>query len=319
MGIVGVGVMGGYHARVATHLDGCRVVGVYDADHARAEKVAELNGVSAYAQLPALCAAVDAVVIATPTKTHAETAAACLRAGCHVLLEKPLALSLPEAEKLEAVSRQSDRLLMVGHVERYNPAFAVLQTLLNPAELFACELRRMSTAPGRDQSADVIYDLMIHDCDLVLACTQSPVVGVSAMGQRVRGGLIDHVTALVQFANGAVATLTASAVSQERSRMARLFTRTAQFTVDFAAREVFIHRHGRSSYFDDEGQYYLASQMEQILVPQQESLVREHEHFLHCIRTGAVPATNATAALAAVRLADAIQAQVQAQLATPID
>jgi predicted dehydrogenase len=296
-------------------LPGCDLVGIYDADPARAEAVAQQHGAQAYTSMSALCAAVDGVIVATPTVTHAEVATACLQAGCHVLLEKPIAATVEEAEALVAFSRTCDRVLMIGHVERYNPAVTAALSLVAPTELFACELQRLSTAPGRDRSADIIFDLMIHDIDLVLAFAQSPVQSIQAMGHCLRGDLIDHVTALVRFASGVTATLTASAVSQERIRRARLFGQSAQFSIDFASREVSIHRQGQSSIAQADGQYFLASQVEQLLVPNREPLAVEQDHFLHAIRTGSTPMTSAEAGLQALQLAHAIQTAVHTQLA----
>ncbi|MHB9026390.1 MAG: Gfo/Idh/MocA family protein [Armatimonadota bacterium] len=314
VGIIGTGVMGGHHTRVAAMLQGLELVGIYDADRVRAGVVAQQYGIEAFPSQQALCDAVEAVIIATPTVTHAEVATACLQAGCHVLLEKPIAASLAEAEALAALSAATDRVLLIGHVERYNPAVTALLPLLNQQELFACELQRLSTSMGRDRSADIIFDLMIHDLDLALAFTGSPVDSVNAMGHRIRSGLIDHVAALLHFENGVTATLTASGVSQERVRQARLYTQNAQFTVNFASREVWIHRHGQSSIAQENGQYYVTSQVEQILVANREPLVIEQEHFLQAIRDGIPPLTGASAGLQALRLAYEIQRCVNEQL-----
>jgi predicted dehydrogenase len=311
--IVGTGVMGGHHTRVAAMSRDCTLVGIYDASAERAEQVARQHGVQAFTSLEEACAAADAVIVATPTNTHAEVAERCLRAGCHVLLEKPIAATVAEAEALVAYSTTVDRVLMIGHVERFNPAVTVLLSLLKPEEIIACELQRLSTTPGRDRSADIIFDLMIHDLDLVAAFTQSEVAAVAAMGHCVRSALIDHVTAMLRFARGATATLTASSISQERVRRARIFTQHALFTVDFASREVWIHRHGKSSLAAEDGQYLLSSQVEQILVPPKEPLAVEQEHFFQAIRTGTAPLTSAEVGLAVLRTAYAIQTQVHAQ------
>jgi predicted dehydrogenase len=317
IGVIGTGVMGGHHTRVAAMLQGCQLAGIYDTDMARAGEIARQYGIMAYRTLDELIESVNAVIVATPTVTHAQIATKCLQAGCHVLLEKPIAASVEEAEELCALSRRSDCILMIGHVERFNPAVTTLLSLFDPQELFSCELHRLSTSPGRDRSADTIFDLMIHDLDLVLAFTKSNAVSVTAMGHRVRSALIDHATALLRFESGVTATLTASTVSQERVRKARLFSQNAQYNVDFANREVWIHRHGTSSIAQENGQYYLASQVEQIIVPSREPLVVEQEHFLHAIRSGTPPLTHAEAGLQALRLAYTIQARVNEQLLQP--
>ncbi len=316
IGIAGTGVMGGHHTRVAASLPHCRLTGIYDVDSDRARQVAEQFGATVFASLEDLCAAADGIIIATPTNTHAEVASICLRAGRHVLLEKPIAATIAEAEALVALANTRDRMLMIGHIERYNPAVSTTLSLLDHQELFACELQRLSISQGRDCSADIIFDLMIHDIDLALAFAQAPVIAVSAMGHRLRGELIDHVTALLRFENGIIATLTASWLSQERVRRARLFTRSAQFAVDFASREVNIHRQGQSSIAANNGLYHMASLVEQLLVPNKEPLAIEQEHFLACIRTHTQPITDGEAGLQALRLAYTIQERVNEQLST---
>jgi len=289
--------MGGHHARVAAMLPGYTLTGIYDTDSARAQCVAAQYDITAFRSREELCAAVEAVIIATPAATHAGIAAACLRAGCHVLLEKPIAVTAAEAEELVALHQTTDRVLMIGHVERFNPAVATLLSVLAPEEIIAADAMRLSTTPGRDRSADVIFDLMIHDIDLALACVQSLPARVEAMGHRVNGSLIDHAAALIRFDNDATFSLTASMVSHERMRKLRVLTRAEQYTVDCATREVWVQRPG-------------AALPEQLSVPAHDPLEREQEHFLHAIRTGLEPITSAEAGLQAVRIAEMIQMSI---------
>ena len=315
VGVIGTGVMGGHHTRVAATLPGCQLLGIHDLDTTRAAQVADQFGVTAYATLPALCDAVDAVIVASPTSTHARVAGACLQAGCHVLVEKPIDSDVAAAEELLETWKRTDRVLMIGHLERFNPAVTVLRALLAREDVFAMEFQRLSPTPPRDRSADIIFDLMIHDLDLVSALNHAPVTSLHAMGHHVRYGFIDHVTALLRFANGATATLTASCVSQQRVREGRIFTRTAQFTADLARREVWLHRHGPSTLIDEKGHSYQTSQMEQIGVPQNDPLAAEQEHFLQAIRSGVPPLTTPESGLQVLRLAQTIQDEVNTQLA----
>ena len=314
MGIIGTGVMGGNHTRVASTLHGCRLVGIYDPASEHAEKVAKNYNITAFPSLDVLCASVDAVVVASPTDTHAEVATQCLQFGCHVLIEKPIAAVVADGEALVALSKQSDRVLMIGHLERYNPAVSVVRSLIRQDELFSFELHRLSPTPPRDRSADIIFDLMIHDIDLAFAFSGAPLSSMTAMGLCVRCGFIDHVTALLRFTNGITAVLTASAVSQQRVRQGRFFTASAQFTIDLASREVSIHRHGLASIPREDGHYYQASHSEQILVPNRDPLTVELEHFLQVIRSGDSPVTTPEDGLAALRLAQQIQDAVNVQL-----
>jgi predicted dehydrogenase len=281
---------------------------VYDTDAACAERIAHQYNVTAFRSCEDLCTAAKAVIIATPTATHADVAATCLQAGCHVLLEKPIAATADEAEELLALHRKTDRVLMIGNVERFNPAVTTLLSALAQEELIAAEAMRLSPTPGRDLSADVIFDLMIHDIDLALACTRSLPVGIEAMGRRVRGPLIDHAVALVRFADGVTFTLTASMVSHERTRKLRVLTRDAQFTVDCAAREAWVQRLGPSSFRGPEARPDPAALVEQLTVPARDPLAQEQEHFLDAIRTGSEPITSADIGLQAVRIAETVQA-----------
>lgn len=310
VGVVGTGVMGGHHTRVASMLPGCHLVGIYDSDASRAEHVAQQYDITAFRSCEELCAAVEAAIIATPTFTHADVTALCLQAGCHVLVEKPIAATAAEAEKLVELCGNTDRVLMVGHVERFNPAVSTLLATLEDEEIIAAEAMRLSPTAGRDRSADVIFDLMIHDIDLALACTRSLPIKVEAVGRRVRGPLIDHASALVQFAGGVTFTLTASMVSQERTRKLRVLTHTAQFTVDCASREVWVQRMGISTAQGLEANPSPAALVEQLTVPARDPLAQEQAHFLQAIRTGSEPITSAAMGLQAVRLAETIQERI---------
>lgn len=314
LGIAGTGVMGAYHTRTAASLPGCRLTGVYDADVACMERVARQFGTTAYRSLAELCGEVEAVIVATPANTHALVAAECLHAGKHVLLEKPIATTTEEAEELIDVSLSKARVLMIGHIERFNPAFIALQALLPAHELFACELQRLCSTPGRDQSVDIILDLMIHDLDLLLALAGTPATTLASAGQSNRGLFIDHVTALLRLPHGISATLTASAVSHERVRCGRFYTQDCQFGVDFANRQLTVYRYGKSGYPRADGELYSAYHAEQMLVPNKEPLALEQEHFCHAIRTDTSLASAAEDALAALKLALAIQTEVNEQL-----
>lgn len=318
VGVIGTGIMGGHHTRVASTIPSSQLIGIFDPDLARAEEVARQFDTQSFSSIDALCDTVEAVIIASPTRTHAAIAEKCLQAGCHVLVEKPIASTVAEGQALIDTATRTNRQLMVGHLERFNPAVTVAMTLLSQETIFDATFQRLSPTPPRDRSADIIFDLMIHDLDLAMAFIDSEVVSVAAVGNRVRCEFIDHVTALLRYANGATVTLSASAVSQERVRKGILFTHNAQFTIDFASREVSIHRQGHSSIAKEDGQYYQASQVEQILVPNREPLAVEQEHFYMAIRTGSQPLITAHDGLEALQLAQSIQDCVNQQLGQPV-
>ncbi len=142
VGVIGTGVMGGHHTRVAAMLPVCQLIGIYDPNEARAAEVAGQFGARIFPSIAALCDDVDAVILASPTVTHAEFAADCLRAGCHVLVEKPIAATMTDGQALLEVSRQTDRVLMIGHLERFNPVVTVALSLARQSTLFALEFQR---------------------------------------------------------------------------------------------------------------------------------------------------------------------------------
>lgn len=310
VGVAGTGVMGGRHARVAAILAGSRLTGVYDPNEARAAEIAGTYGVPATGSIGELCELADAIIVASPTITHGDVGKQCLSAGCHVLLEKPIAASRQEAEELVATAASKGVHLMVGHVERFNPAVMTALSMINGDQVFDCAFQRLSPVTGRDRSVDIVLDLMIHDIDLALCFTHSQVADVSAIGQTIRGEFIDHVTALLRFANGATATLTASAVSQARVRNGVLYSRKAQYRLDLAARDVTVVRDGRSVLSADREGYTIGSQVEQILVPAQEPLQNELQAFLDGIRRGQAPQPDGTAGLQALNVALEVQEKV---------
>jgi len=183
---------------------------------------------------------VDAVSVVVPTLAHHEVARAFLASGCDVLVEKPMCRTLPEAEELVALARAGQRILQVGHSERYNAAVqALVQQVHDPGFI---EVHRIGPFPGRGTDVDVVLDLMIHDIDIVLTLVKAPVRSVSAVGVPVVSERADIANARLEFANGCVANLTASRVSGERLRKIRVFQRDTYFVLDYASQELCLFR-----------------------------------------------------------------------------
>jgi predicted dehydrogenase len=244
VGVVGVGHLGSHHARhYAQHAD-CELVGVCDRDRGRAEATARELGCRVFPDEVALAAAVDALSIAVPAAAHAAAAIPCLERGVAVLLEKPMARSLREADAILAAAEKSGAPLMIGHVERWNGAFRrVAPRIAQPRFI---EGHRLASFGVRGLDVDVIFDLMIHDLDLIGALSSAPVERIMAVGVPVLTQTADIANVRLELADGLVANLTASRVSRERMRKFRIFQPDAYFAIDFAARraEVIIRRPG---------------------------------------------------------------------------
>jgi predicted dehydrogenase len=235
VGIAGAGHFGRYHALKVAAADRARLVGIYDPDTERAKTVGWEAG-APDVTLEALLPAIDALIIAAPAEAHHQLAASALRAGKHVLVEKPIASDLAQADELADLARTSGLVLQVGHLERFSAAYGALSARTgSPLYLEAVRI-----APFRPRGTDVsvILDLMIHDLDLVLALVDSPLETVDAVGAPIASAFEDIANARLRFANGAVATITASRVSIRTERRMRIFARDTYLAADFSTRKL---------------------------------------------------------------------------------
>jgi len=240
LAVIGVGYLGRQHARILSSLPDAELVAVVDTNRARAEEIAAAHGTRAISDYREVVDQVDAVTIAVPTKLHHDIAVACLSAGIPVLVEKPMARSPAEAEAMIAVARQADVALAVGHTERFNPAVVAARPLLTAPRFI--EVHRLGTFPERSLDIDVVFDLMIHDLDVVLSLVKSEAESIEAVGVPVLTGRVDIANARVRFANGCIANLTASRISRERVRKIRFFQPAAYLSIDYAAQKVELWR-----------------------------------------------------------------------------
>src|ERR1051326_2729340 len=232
VGIVGVGHLGALHAKMFSQIPTAELVGVVDADSARAGLVAGEVRTRAFPTYQELLKNVQAVSIVTPTSTHFELARMAIDAGIHVFVEKPITTTTEQAETLVNLSRSRNVTVQVGHIERFNPALLALEKYkINP--MFV-ESHRLAQFNPRGTDVAVVLDLMIHDIDIILSLVRSPVERIEANGVAVVSNSIDIANARLQFANGCVANVTASRISQKKMRKMRLFQRDAYISVDFS-------------------------------------------------------------------------------------
>lgn len=310
IGVIGIGNMGQHHTRVLSLLKDVELVGVADLNVERGLDLASKYRIKFFEDYHDLLPLVDAVCIAVPTKLHYQVGLECMAAGVHTMIEKPIAASIAEAEALVNAAADHNVILQVGHIERFNPAFQELSKVLKTEKLLAIEAHRMSPYSQRANDVSVVLDLMIHDIDLLLEMAASPVVQLTATGSKKDDSEhLDYVTATLNFANGIVATLTASKVTHRKIRTIAAHCRNSLTEADFLNNEIEIHRQTTANYTTDYGQilYRQDGLIEQVYTSNIEPLHAELEHFVQCVRGGEKPSVGGEQALKALRLASLIE------------
>jgi predicted dehydrogenase len=304
IGVIGAGHFGRFHALKLAGAARARLSGIHDSDPARAAAIAAETGAPAL-QLDALLAASDAVVIAAPAAAHHALASAALTAGCHVLVEKPIAATLAEADALAALAASTGRVLQVGHLERFSAAHAALATHL--ARPLYIEATRIAPFKPRGTDVSVILDLMIHDLDLILTLTDSPIAAVDAVGAAIASAHEDIASARIRFASGAVATITASRVSARTERRMRIFTAEGYVAIDFANRRMSVIRRDAGQklpFIDGFGHQEISWQ-------DHDALEAEHAAFIAAIADGAPVLVDAAAGRRALAAALAVTEEME--------
>jgi predicted dehydrogenase len=308
--VIGAGHLGRHHARILATLPDVQLAAVVDINGARAEEIAAANHTAAAVDYRDILGTVDAVTIAVPTERHAEIGAVCLDAGVHALIEKPLARSLAEADALIAAAASSGATLAVGHTERFNPAVAAATPLLTDPRFI--EVHRLGTFPERSLDIDVVFDLMIHDLDVVLSIVQSDVESLEAVGVPVVTPRVDIANARVRFANGCIANLTASRISRERVRKIRFFQPSAYLSIDYAAQKVEVWR------LVTGGAGPMPSiQGGELEVEAEEPLKRELADFVAAVRARRDPVVTGAHGRRALALAQMITDKINADVRRP--
>jgi predicted dehydrogenase len=300
--VVGVGGFGRNHVRVWGELEGAELAGVVDTNVERALQVAAEFGTKVIPDLDALAdERIDAISLAVPTKEHARVGCLLLDAGMDVLVEKPMAVSLEEADSLIGAAERSGSVLQIGHVERFNPAVEAAQKIVSRPMFF--EVHRLGIFTPRSLDIDVVYDVMIHDLDILLSLVPSPVVDLKAVGIPVITDKVDIAHARVEFETGTVANITASRVSTERVRKMRFFQEHEYISLDFARQDALRIRVKPSSTQAEIG-------FERLPTTQEEPLHAELRAFLESIRTRKIPVVDGAAGRRALELADRVMAGI---------
>ncbi len=313
--VIGAGMMGKNHLRTYKNLQGFELVGVYDIFADAAKSAADMFGIKAFTSLDDVAANVDAVSVVTTSITHADVGEFFLNKGIHCLIEKPLATTEAECQRLISAAKNNNVTLLVGHIEQFNPAVEQLHKILtDKSQICAIEARRMSAASGRITDVDVAMDLMIHDAEVVMSLVKSPVIHVhaSAVHSAKSPSGKDYINAILEFANGATATLTASRITQSRIRTLNITTNDNYIDMDFINQSIAVHSQGRmhnvnQNDLPENMRYGLKGSIENLFIMQAQPLNSELSHFANCINGKETPRVTGEQALEALRVIWKIQ------------
>ena len=299
-GVIGVGSLGQWHARIYSEMEDIELVGVYDADPARAAEIAARYGTATFDSIEALAAQVDAVSIVVPTHLHYDVFEKVLPFNVHMLVEKPISSTYAEAEAMVRKAEERNILLQVGHVERFNPVMTFLEDHLTNARFI--EATRLASyppprdnAPPRGTEVSVVLDLMIHDLDIILRLANSPVSAIHATGVAVLSPTEDIANARIQFESGCVANVTASRISQDKLRKIRVFQDDTYLSLDYMSQSGQLCRR-------------TATGIEAMPVPidKSEPLAAELRSFADCVKLRHDPVVTGRHGTEALQLAIAI-------------
>ena len=301
--VIGVGYLGRFHAQKYAALAESELIGVVDVDPEQGQKVADELGVPFHTDFHEILEQVDAVSIVVPTVHHYETAKAFMENGVHVLLEKPFAATIEEAEYLEQLSRENNLCLQIGHLERFNPVFTEFQQLIDQPKFI--ENIRIAPFPKRGTDVDVILDLMIHDIDLVLAVVGEYPDSVESTGVNIITSTADLANARLHFPSGCIADLTASRVSDKAERKMRIFQSKLYLSLDYGTGQARKLQVDPGSFPEPE-----TLRPETFQLEKGDALLAEIESFISAVREGKTPKVTGQDGLNAMRVAWQIKDQL---------
>lgn len=308
--VIGAGMMGKNHLKTYKTLQGVELVGVYDIFEDAAKTAAEMFQIKAFSSLEEVASNVDAVSVVTTSVTHADVGEFFLNKGIHCLIEKPLATTEEECQRLIKAAKKNNAVLLVGHIERFNPAVEAMSKILSDtSKIRSLTAQRMSAASGRITDVDVAMDLMIHDIEVIQSLVQSKVTNVQASCVKTpdKPEGKDYISALLEFENGVTANLTASRITQARVRTLSVTTDTNYIDMDFISQSINVHWQGRMPYVNQENipswmGYGLKGSQEQLFIPTNQPLACEQTHFINCILGKETPRITGEAALEACKV-----------------
>jgi predicted dehydrogenase len=290
VGVIGTGYLGSLHCRLYREIEACSLEAVCDTDQARLDKVSDELAVQGFVDYRQLFTRVDAVSIAVPTMLHYAVAKEFLSRNIPVLVEKPFTTTLKEADALIKLARKNKLILQVGHIERFNSAFAACQKYFKDPYFIECH--RLSSFPNRSLDIGVVLDLMIHDIDIILGLVKSPVKKIDAVGVNVLTPYEDIANARIGFKNGCVANLTASRISDESMRKIRIFLKDAYISLDYRNQQAFIYKKGPAGISKTA-----------LPIEKEQPLKKELASFIDCVAQNKEPVVSGEVAREALALA----------------
>ncbi|WP_157153729.1 MULTISPECIES: Gfo/Idh/MocA family protein [Brachyspira] len=282
--LIGVGRMGQFHLNVISQINHINLSGIYDADENHLNEISQKYNIKKFNSIDEAIDNAEAVIIASPTTFHFEIAKKAVEKGKHVLVEKPMTETYAQALELEEIVKQKNVILQVGHVERFNGAVQELHHIIEKPYLI--EARRLAPFTPRITDVGVVFDIMIHDLDIVTSLVKKPVIKFSASGKRIRTKNEDIASALLEFEDETIATVSASRVTQEKIRTLAISTEEAYFLLDYATQDITIHRQAasQSNIKTSIGiNYKQESIIERVFIHRDNPLKLEDEHFANCI------------------------------------
>ena len=283
--LIGVGRMGQFHLNVISQINNINLSGIYDADENHLNEISQKYNIRKFNNIDEVIDNADAVIIASPTTIHHfEIAKKAVEKGKHVLVEKPMTETYAQALELEEIVKQKNVILQVGHVERFNGAVQELHHIIEKPYLI--EARRLAPFTPRITDVGVVFDIMIHDLDIVTSLVKKPIIRFSASGKRIRTKNEDIASALLEFEDSTIATISASRVTQEKIRTLAISTEEAYFILDYATQDITIHRQAasQSNIKTSVGiNYKQESIIERVFIHRDNPLKLEDEHFANCI------------------------------------
>lgn len=299
VGIIGVGYLGTQHARILSYLEEAELIGVADIDFKKAMVIGNRHGVKYYENYENMLDEIDAGIVATPTSEHFAISMKLLKKGKSVLVEKPIAETVEQAEKLVAAADKSGLILQIGHLERFNPAVEALEDLISDPKFI--EVQRLGSFSARSLDIDVVLDLMIHDLDIIMALIKDEVKVIRSSGIHVLSDKIDIANARLEFASGCIATLTASRVHQGKVRKLRIFEPTSYYSIDYIDQEVKVFPlNGRQT------------DIKTLKIKKEEPLKKELQNFFRCIIDGKKRKVTGEEGLRALKLAYSVLSEADA-------